>query len=107
VSETCLFCDIVAGNSPATILFQDRDVIVFKDLHPQAPVHILVVPKTHYAGFIQIPDDLLQKIFAVAKKIIIDQQLTSYRLVNNSLATALVPHFHLHILGKIEKFRRL
>lgn len=81
--------------------------MVFKDLHPQAPIHLMVVPKTHYPEFIQVPDDLLHKIFVVAKKIIIEQNLTSYRLVNNGLGSALVPHFHLHILGKINKLRQL
>lgn len=107
MNEPCIFCEIVAGKSPAIILYQDDQIIVFKDLHAQSSIHWLVVTKQHFPEFTDLPDDLLQTLFIKAKHIITEQKITSYRLVNNSLKTALVPHFHLHILGNVEKFRRL
>ena len=46
----CLFCKIVAGEIPATVVYADDQVVAFRDIHPQAPVHVLVVPRTHYAN---------------------------------------------------------
>ena len=83
----CIFCKIVAGELPADKLYEDDEVVAFRDLHPKAPVHGLVIPKRHVATL----DD-----FVAA-----DHQLPGYRVVMNVNREGgqVVFHAHLHILG--------
>lgn len=103
---TCLFCKIVHGELPAEILYQDQDVMVFKDIAPQAPTHLLVIPKQHIATIndTDTKDELLLgHLILTAKKM--SQQLglsaDGYRLVFNinQHGGQAVYHIHLHILG--------
>lgn len=101
----CIFCRIARGESPANILYQDEDVTAFHDLHPQSPVHILIVPNRHIAGVAQVePEDaaLLGKLFVVARQLAEREKIVNgYRLVvNNGLqAGQSVFHLHVHLLG--------
>ncbi|MBE9506495.1 MAG: histidine triad nucleotide-binding protein [Chloroflexi bacterium] len=101
----CVFCRIVRGESPARIVYQDDDVTAFHDLHPQAPVHLLIVPNRHIVGLAQMePGDepLLGKLVAVARQLAEEMGVTEgYRLVVNSgpLAGQSVFHLHVHLLG--------
>ncbi len=103
--SNCIFCRIVRGEAPARILYQDDDVTAFRDLHPQAPVHILIVPNRHVAGVSQVgPEDtvLLGKLFVVARQLAEQEEIVDgYRLVvNNGLqAGQTVFHLHVHLLG--------
>ena len=84
----CLFCKIIAGDIPSAKVYEDDQVFAFRDIHPQAPTHILVIPKTH--------------IFEVIPQIAAAEGLTGgYRVVSNCGADAgqTVPHLHFHILG--------
>ena len=104
--EDCLFCKIARKEIPATLLYEDRRVAAFADIHPQAPVLALILPKTHHAT---LNDDsaeeeqLLGHMVLVATKIAGDKGLREkgYRLVANCLASAgqSVFHLHLHLLG--------
>jgi histidine triad (HIT) family protein len=102
----CLFCKIVAGTVPATFVYTDDDVVAFQDLHPQAPVHVLVVPRKHIAGFSDVQEEdeeLIGKLARVVARIV-DQfgvLETGYRSVVNSGPDAQqsVPHLHIHVLG--------
>ena len=102
----CLFCKIVADEIPATIVQRDEAVTAFRDLNPQAPVHVLVVPNDHVAdtGALDASLDpqvgrLLRSAAQVAEAEGIAQ--SGYRLVINTGADALnsVPHLHVHLLG--------
>ncbi|CAM5657312.1 MULTISPECIES: histidine triad nucleotide-binding protein [Streptomyces] len=100
----CLFCKIVAGEIPATIVRETETTVAFRDINPQAPTHILVIPKAHYenaaelaAGAPRIAADVLAESKAVAD----EEKLDSYRLVFNtgSGAGQTVWHAHAHVLG--------
>lgn len=103
----CIFCKIINGELPGEFLYKDDDVIVFKDIHPQAPVHLLVVSKKHVPEFIAADEKLIASMTRMVKKVIGDQKLTGYRIVNNGKDVALVDHLHIHVLGRIDKYRKL
>lgn len=102
----CLFCKIAAGEIPSKKAYEDESVYAFHDIAPQAPVHILVIPKTHIESAQQLSredDALLGHMFEVARKIATENGLdkTGYRLITNIGADAgqSVPHLHLHLIG--------
>jgi histidine triad (HIT) family protein len=102
----CLFCNIVSGKAPAAIVFQDDQVTAFRDIHPQAPTHILIVPNTHVAGAAQLTPGhaaLLAAMFTTANHLAKSEAIAQagYRLVINQGAGAgqSVFHLHLHLLG--------
>lgn len=105
--DSCIFCNIIAGTIPGQKIFENEDVIVIPDISPQAPVHYLVIPKQHIREFIDVSSSLITKIMDAAKHVIKEQKIESYRLVNNGKNVAVVDHFHLHILGNVDKFRKL
>jgi histidine triad (HIT) family protein len=108
VSDTtdCLFCRIVAGEIPADVVHNTELAVAFRDLNPQAPVHVLVVPRRHIdnAGVLE-PDDAeaLAGVFVAAREVAEAQGVadSGYRLVFNvgEDASNSVPHLHLHVLG--------
>ena len=106
MSQDCIFCKIARHEIPSQIVFEDEDVVAFKDLNPVAPVHILIIPKEHISGVMAITEEngvIVQKIFLAAKKLAeengVDQ--TGFRLVVNHGRGAgqSVFHIHLHLLG--------
>lgn len=105
--ESCIFCDVIAGKLPSTKLYEDDDVVVIKDIHPQAPVHWLVISKKHVPELLEVPGNLAGKMMMVVNKIIRDQGIRKYRIVINGKGAVLVDHLHIHVLGKIDKFRTL
>lgn len=105
--DDCIFCQVIAGTIPGTFLYKDDDVVVFKDINPQAPVHWLVVSRKHVPEYKDADDDLLLKMLQVVKKIITEQNIQNYRIVNNGKGAAVVDHVHIHVLGQIDKMRKL
>ena len=103
----CLFCNIIAGDIPATIMQQDEDFIAFRDINPQAPVHILIIPRKHIATVLDIKSEeeqlLTGKMIALAANIAHKEGIAEggYRLVFNCNADGgqEVYHIHLHLLG--------
>jgi histidine triad (HIT) family protein len=102
----CLFCKIARKEVPATILYEDRLVVAFADIHPQAPVHVLIIPKAHHATLNDVSaeeEQLLGHLILAATKIAGEAGLKEkgYRLVANCLASAgqSVFHVHFHLLG--------
>ena len=101
----CLFCKIIAGEIPSTKVYEDETVFAFRDIAPQAPTHILVVPKAHISGMDGITAEnssLVAHIFEVIPQIAKAEGLTNgYRVVSNCGADAgqTVQHLHFHILG--------
>ena len=104
----CLFCSIVAGDVPADVVYRDERTVAFRDIYPQAPVHVLVVPTRHIvnAGTVVAEDAddvvaLLVAAKAVADAEGIGGEDRGYRLVFNVGPDAVntVPHLHLHVLG--------
>ena len=100
----CIFCKIVAGELPADKLYEDEHVVAFRDLHPKAPVHGLVIPKRHVATldeFVEADAALLGKLMLGAQRIAAEHSLPGYRVVMNVNREGgqVVFHAHLHILG--------
>ncbi len=100
----CIFDKIVSGEIPSSIVYQDETVMAFKDLHPKAPTHILIIPKKHIASISDLtPADmpLAAHLFEVAKKVAALQGLKAYKLVINNGAEAgqVIMHLHMHLLG--------
>ena len=102
----CIFCKIVSGEAPAAIVYRDERTTAFRDLHPVAPTHILVVPNKHVASVNDItPGDepVLGHLFLVAQQIAKQEGIAAggYRLIVNTGANGgqVVFHLHLHILG--------
>lgn len=104
--ENCLFCKIIKGDIPSTKVYEDEEVYAFKDINPEAPVHILVVPKKHISSINEIEDEdreLIGKIFTSIKKIAKEQgvEQSGYRVVSNCGKDAgqTIMHLHFHILA--------
>ena len=104
--EDCIFCKIVNKQIPTNAVYEDDNVLAFNDIHPAAPVHVLIVPKKHIADLNAINEnnaDILKHIHLAAGKIA--QKLgiadKGYRLINNCGADAgqTVLHLHYHLLG--------
>ena len=101
----CLFCEIIAKKVPAAFVYEDDAVIAFKDISPQAPTHILIIPKKHIASLAVAGEDetpLLGKMQNVAAKLGRELGLgQGFRVVTNSgrMAGQTVDHLHYHLLG--------
>ncbi len=101
----CLFCKIIAGEIPSTKVYEDEQVLAFRDIAPQAPTHILVIPKTHISGCDGVSagnSAVVAHIFEVIPQIAAAEGLKGgYRVVSNCGPNAgqTVPHLHFHILG--------
>ena len=102
----CLFCRIAAGEIPATVVFQEDDVVAFKDIAPQMPVHIVLVPRVHLATLNELTPEtapLVGRIAQVAARLAADLglQARGYRFLANTGPDAgqTVHHLHFHLLG--------
>ena len=103
--SNCLFCKIIAGDIPSPKVYEDDLVLAFRDIAPQAPTHILVIPKAHIPSVDAVPEEnsaVVAHIFTVIPKIAAAEGLTQgYRVVSNCGEDAgqTVHHLHFHILG--------
>ena len=103
---SCIFCQIATGELSADILYRDNEVLAFRDINPQAPVHALVIPCKHISGLVDVETEnlpLLGKMIGVANEVARKEEIfkSGYRLVINSGREGgqVVPHLHMHILG--------
>jgi histidine triad (HIT) family protein len=106
VADACLFCRIVAGEVPADVVRQDDSTVAFRDISPQAPVHVLVIPRRHVSSAATVErgdGDLLADLVLAAQEVARQEGVadSGYRLVFNVGDDALnsVGHLHLHVLG--------
>lgn len=105
--EDCIFCKIAAGEIPSTKVYEDEDVLAFRDIHPQAPVHLVFIPKQHCMSSMEDYDETLHaavlgKIFAAIRTVAKQEGLTGgYRIINNCGKDACqsVRHIHFHLLA--------
>ncbi len=102
----CIFCEIVAGRKPGKIVYQDEQVTAFWDIHPAAPVHLLIVPNRYIASVNEATAEdaaLLGRLFGVARQLAQEQGIhqSGYRLIVNTGPDSgqMIPHLHLHLLG--------
>jgi histidine triad (HIT) family protein len=105
MSEDCLFCKIVGGQIPADLVYEDERILAFRDISPQAPLHVLIVPRKHVATLNDADEqdrELLGHILLTAKGIAAENGVQGgYRVVNNcgEPAGQSVFHIHFHLLG--------
>jgi histidine triad (HIT) family protein len=102
----CIFCHIVSGKIPSDIVYQDEKVLAFRDINPQSPVHILIIPREHFTSLTDITDKeapMIGHMVVVANQLARDEGIsgTGYRLVINcgKQGGQLVPHLHMHVMG--------
>ncbi len=105
-NEECLFCKIINKEVSCDLIYEDNDVIAFRDINPQAPVHILVIPKRHISTLLEIKDEdkeLIGKIFLVINEIAYKEGIAQdgFRVIANCnrLSGQAIFHMHFHILG--------
>jgi len=102
----CIFCQIVAGKIPSEILYQDEKVIAFRDINPQAPIHLVIIPKRHIPSLTHLSEEdlpLIGHLVNIANQLAKKEGIaeSGYRLVINcgKQGGQLVPHLHMHLLG--------
>jgi len=106
MARECIFCRIVAGEVSSDIVYQDENFLAFRDISPQAPIHLLIIPKTHIASSAQLTEEqqgLIGRLVIIAKNLAEKEGIAQkgYRLVINCGPEGgqVVPHLHLHLLG--------
>jgi histidine triad (HIT) family protein len=105
VDPNCIFCKIVAGQIPSRKAYEDEDLLVFHDIAPWAPVHLLVIPKQHFTSLYDVTPEhgtLLGKMLALAPKLMLEQGVTNgFRTLINTGEDGLqeVQHLHMHLIG--------
>ena len=100
----CLFCNIAAGKITSDVIYENEALKVFKDIHPKAPIHYLVIPKVHIQSIADLEDthsDVLAQLIYAAKRVAADAGLKGYKLVFNvgREGGQVIDHLHLHLLG--------
>ena len=102
----CIFCQIVSGKIPSDIVYQNEEIIAFRDIEPQAPVHLIIIPRRHIPSLVhlsQADSSLVGHMVDIANQLAKSEGVaqSGYRLVINcgKEGGQLVPHLHLHLLG--------
>ena len=104
----CLFCKIIKGEIPSSKVYEDDEILAFKDINPQAPVHILIIPKAHFDSVDALTEDsapIVGKIMLVAKQLASEFHLDNgYRLITNigENGGQTVKHLHFHLIGGVK-----
>ena len=104
--DDCIFCKIINKQIPSEIIYEDEEIIAFKDIQPVAPVHVLVVPKKHIPSVMDLKDEeqvIIGKIYSVIQKLAVELGVSKdgFRVVTNCGENAgqTVKHIHFHLLG--------
>lgn len=104
--EDCIFCKIIKGEIPCDKVYEDDKILAFKDINPEAPVHVVIIPKKHIVSLNEVTKEeleILSNILLVAKNIATENGIadSGYRLINNCGTDGgqTVPHLHFHLLG--------
>ncbi len=96
--EDCVFCKIAKGEIPVEVVYQDKYIVVFPDAKPRAPVHLLLVPKTHVLDLSEIADEVVLKI--KNKVMELAKNLQGYQILVNGGSRQEVKHLHFHLQGE-------
>ncbi len=97
--KNCIFCKIVAGEIPSQKTYEDEDCVAFLDIHPKALGHTLLVPKVHYPWFIDMPENLSEKVFRNARKISIElKNKYGADYVRLGIVGTDIAHTHIHLI---------
>ena len=103
MEENCIFCKIINKEIPSKIVYEDENVLAFNDINPQAPIHIIVIPKKHMKSVLEVDEFTISKIFSAINKIAKEQSIDEkgFRVITNCGKDAgqTVNHLHFHILA--------
>jgi len=101
--EECIFCKIVRGEIPATVVYESSDALAFEDVNPMAPVHVVVVPKKHVPTLMDVPDGMMDSLMEAARKVaeLKGVAASGFRTVINCNQEGgqVIFHLHVHVLG--------
>lgn len=103
----CVFCKIVGKKIPTKIVKETEDLLVFNDINPKAPVHLLIVSKEHFKDLKNVTDKVWIGIRKVAQELAKEKKLSGFRLVTNVGDAAEIPHMHVHFLGEVTLEREI
>lgn len=104
--DDCIFCKIAKHEEPKEFTYEDEEVMVFPDIHPIRPTHLLIVPKKHYTDLLALDDEeIWNKLKDVAQDMVREFNLTEtgFRLTNNGGGAQQIDHFHFHLVGPLGK----
>ena len=105
MSENCIVCRIIEGSIPSDQVYEDEEFIAIRDVNPQAPIHILVIPKAHVANILEASGDgqMMAGIFKIVNRVAekLEMKVGGLRVVSNvgKFGCQSVPHLHIHVLG--------
>lgn len=105
IKEDCIFCKIANKQIPTELIYEDENIVAFNDLHPKAPVHVLIIPKNHYDSLNELYDErLIGQLFNGVRKVAEKLNVKDYRTIVNTGPSAgqVVFHLHIHLLAKRE-----
>ena len=108
--DNCIFCKIAKKEIPKEFIYEDEDIMVFPDIKPVKPIHLLIIPKNHIKELHVLDNPVLfEKIGSVVQQMILKMQLDNkgYRVVINGGGAQLVDHLHVHLMGPIENTANL
>lgn len=105
--KDCIFCKIVKKEIEKEIEKETDNLIVFKDINPRAPLHLLIIPKRHVLDITKLDDSTWIEIKKVATDLAKEKNLKGFRLVHNIGNAAIVPHMHVHFLGEVTAEREV
>lgn len=106
MNNICIFCKIRDSEVATEFTYEDRDTMVFPDINPVRPVHLLIVPKIHIKDFTQLTDNLLwTKLLNITKEMIKEQKLEDrgYKILINGGGAQVIDHLHIHLMGPLGK----
>lgn len=108
--KECIFCKIIDKDIPSSIVYENESVIAFNDINPQAPIHIIVVPKKHVANVVEADSETIKYIFEAINEIVKEKGIekSGFRVITNCGKDAgqTVNHLHFHILARNKPWRK-
>ncbi|MBI4100443.1 HIT domain-containing protein [Candidatus Microgenomates bacterium] len=108
--EDCVFCQIAQGKISKKFTAESKNVMVFPDINPVAPLHLLIVPKKHIEdlmAFKKVEENIFEEMIRMVKELVEKNNLSAYRLVINGGSAKLVNHLHVHLMGGIDAHRKI
>ena len=108
--EECVFCRVSKKKTATEFVYEDEEIMVFPDINPSAPIHLLIVPKEHIEDLLSKEMEegkIWEKMTRIAKSLVRKNKLKGYRLVLNGGEAKMINHLHLHLLGEISAQKSL
>jgi histidine triad (HIT) family protein len=105
--EDCVFCKIIKKEIPSETIKETKNLIAIKDIHPQADIHILIIPKNHTIDVNDLEDSVWTDIKKLGLELVKEKGITNFRMTTNAGDAAAVHHMHMHLLGEITSDRKI